>query len=125
MENVRIDKYLWAVRIAKTRGAAADLCKRGKIRVNGSRCKPSRMVAIGDRITLRRDNLDGEYEVTAVLDKRVGAKAVAGYLADHTPPETVRQRALIRSIKTPRRKKGTGRPTKKERRVLEAFKNEQ
>ena len=87
MEEVRIDKYLWAIRVFKTRTEATDACKGGKIRVNGADTKPSKMVKVGDVIVARKGAVTYTYKVLALLDKRQGAKLVPNFAENLTPPE--------------------------------------
>ncbi|MDR2448966.1 MAG: RNA-binding S4 domain-containing protein [Prevotellaceae bacterium] len=120
---MRIDKYLWAVRIFKTRGEAADACKGGKIKVNGADAKPSREVKPADIITVRRMPVIYTYKVIAVIDKRQPAKNVPLYIENITPPEELAKLTDAHLASFARREQGAGRPTKKERRALERFQN--
>jgi ribosome-associated heat shock protein Hsp15 len=119
-EQGRIDLWLWAVRIYKTRNLVATACRGGKVRVNGQTVKPSRMVRAGDRIEVRRGAMTRQLEVRAILTGRVGAKSVDDYLVDHTSPEVyeeaARQSRERRAVE-PVRGEGSGRPTKKDRRA--------
>lgn len=122
--SVRVDRWLWAVRIFKTRSLAADACKAGHVRIAGQPVKCSRQVRAGQRVDVQNVGLVRRYEVLEPIDKRVGAKLVARYVADHTPPEELerwqeeqRQRRLAER-ESPA---GTGRPTKRERRQMEVF----
>ena len=121
MEEVRIDKYLWAIRAYKTRSEATDACKGGKIRVNGDDIKPSRVVKIGDIIRVRKGAVTYTYRVLALLEKRVGAKLVPDYAEDLTPQEE--KDKLHAPVETffLKRDRGTGRPTKKERRQMDSL----
>ena len=87
MEEVRIDKYLWSIRVYKTRTDATDACKGGKVRVNGSDIKPSKAVKAGDIITARKGAVAYTYKVLQLIDKRQGAKLVPNYAENLTPPE--------------------------------------
>ena len=120
--TVRIDKWLWATRVFKTRTLAVESCKAGKVKIGDLKAKPSREVTTGDIITVRKDGMSKILEVIAILEKRVGAKTVAEYLKDLTPDEdyaTAREhrKAMPRfsrsSIKP--------RPTRKERQAWEEF----
>jgi ribosome-associated heat shock protein Hsp15 len=117
---MRIDKYLWAVRLFKTRGEAADACKGGKIKINGMDAKPSREVKPGEVITVRRIPVLYTYKIIAVIDKRQPAKNVPLYIENMTPPEELAK--LTESLTSGiRREQGAGRPTKKERRELDGL----
>jgi ribosome-associated heat shock protein Hsp15 len=118
---MRIDKYLWAVRLFKTRNEAADACKGGKIKVNGGDAKPSREVKPADTISVRRMPVVYTYKVIAVVDKRQPAKNVPLFIEDVTPPEERSKLTDARLAPAIRREQGTGRPTKKERRELDGF----
>jgi ribosome-associated heat shock protein Hsp15 len=115
---MRIDKYLWSVRYYKTRSKATDAAKKGRLRVNGDIVKPSRDVYAGDMITLRKDQIDYKVEVLDLPDSRVGAKLVNLYRTDRTPKESFEARKMIEMNQDYYRRKGEGRPTKKDRRDL-------
>ena len=121
MEEVRIDKYLWSIRVFKTRSDATDACKGGKVRVNGNDIKPSKTVRPGDTITVRKGAISYRYRVLALIDKRQGAKLVPEYAENITPPEE------LDKLKSPvetfflKRDRGSGRPTKKERRQMDSL----
>jgi ribosome-associated heat shock protein Hsp15 len=119
MDEVRIDKWLWAVRICKTRSEAADLCRSGKVTVNNLAAKPSRDVKPGQQVTLRRDGIDWQYKVINCIEKRVGSKVAVTCYENLTPEETLRAYQAVKSSRTPSRPRGEGRPTKKDRRSLE------
>ncbi|MBF0484162.1 MAG: RNA-binding S4 domain-containing protein [Candidatus Omnitrophica bacterium] len=121
LEKVRIDKWLCAVRIFKTRSLASEMCEREKVWVDGQRVKPSREIKVGQKIKVRKENIDWEFEVLQCIDKRVSAPISLECKKDITPPEVLERAKLIRSMWTARREPGTGRPTKKERRELDAF----
>ena len=117
--ETRIDKYLWAIRVFKTRSEAADACKSGKVKVNQSEAKPSRDVKENDLITVRKGSVFFTYRVIVPIDKRVGAALVPQYAEDLTPEqEREKLNAPFETIFM-RRDRGTGRPTKKERRTLD------
>ncbi len=119
MEEVRIDKYLWAIRVYKTRTDATDACKGGKVRVNGLDIKPSKTVKIGDTITARKGSVAYTYKVLALIDKRQGAKLVPNYAENLTPAEELlKLRAPVETFFL-KRDRGAGRPTKKDRRQME------
>jgi ribosome-associated heat shock protein Hsp15 len=117
--ETRIDKYLWAIRVFKTRSEAADACKSGKVKVNDIEAKPSRDVKENDMITVRKGSIYFTYRVIVPIDKRVGAALVPQYAEDLTPDEE--REKLNAPLETifMRRDRGTGRPTKKERRTLD------
>ncbi len=120
-EETRIDKYLWAIRVFKTRSDATDACKGGKVRVNGADIKPSKNVRTGDVISVRKGAVTYTYRVIAVIDKRQGAKLVPQYAENITPEEE------LAKLKAPvetfflKRDRGSGRPTKKERRQMDSL----
>ena len=119
MEELRIDKYLWAIRVYKTRTDATDACKGGKVRVNGSDIKPSKAVKVGDVITARKGVVAYTYKVLELIDKRQGAKLVPGYAENLTPQEELdKLRAPVETFFL-KRDRGAGRPTKKDRRQME------
>lgn len=122
LSAVRLDKWLWAVRLFKTRTAAADACRGGHVRVNDAPARAAREVRAGDVIRARTGGLHRTVRVRAALEHRIGAVRVPDYLEDLTPPEEYeRARALRDAPGSPRRDAGAGRPTKRERRLLEAF----
>lgn len=118
-EGTRIDKYLWAIRVFKTRTDAADACKGGKVRLNGNDVKPSRTVACGDVINVRKGAVLYSYKVVATIEKRVGAKLVPEYAENITPQDELDK--LRHPVETffLKRDPGTGRPTKRDRRQME------
>lgn len=118
---MRIDKYLWCVRYLKTRNIATQACKKGSVRVNGDIVKASRDVYPGDRITLRKEQINYELEVLDLPESRVGAKLVDIYRKDTTPKEAFETNEMLKYAKTYYRKKGVGRPTKKDRRDIDDF----
>lgn len=118
---MRIDKYLWCVRYLKTRNIATLACKKGSVRVNGDIVKPSRDVYPGDKITLRKEQINHELEVLDIPESRVGAKLVDIYRKDTTPKEAFETNEMLQYAKTYYRKKGVGRPTKKDRRDIDDF----
>lgn len=122
---MRIDKYLWCVRYYKTRSIATKACKKGRIKVNGSVVKPSREVYALDKIELRKDQIIYKLTVNDLPPNRVGAKLVDIYRIDTTPKEAFQAKALLKYSKDYYRKKGTGRPTKKDRRDIDGFYDEE
>ena len=117
----RIDKYLWAVRLFKTRSLAADTVKTGKVLVNGEAVKPSREVKIGDQLSVKRNTAVFTYEVLELLDKRVGAKLVENYLRDITPIEEKEKFREYQLAQQQYRQMGHGKPSKKDRRSIRKF----
>ena len=119
MEEVRIDKYLWSIRVYKTRTEATDACKGGKVRVNGADTKPSKPVKPGDVIVARKGAVVYTYKVLELIDKRQGAKLVPLYAENQTPAEELAKlRAPVETFFL-KRDRGAGRPTKKDRRQME------
>jgi ribosome-associated heat shock protein Hsp15 len=118
---MRIDKYLWCTRYFKTRNIATQVCKKGAVKVNNEAVKPSREIYPGDCITVRKDQIHYTLEVIDIPENRVGAKLVSLYRVDTTPTEAFKNQELLKYSKEYYRKKGVGRPTKKDRRDLEDF----
>jgi ribosome-associated heat shock protein Hsp15 len=118
-EPVRIDKWLWAVRLFKTRTLATEECKKGRITIDGIAVKPSRIPKPGEVIKVRKNPVTYSYKVIGITGKRVGAKLVAAFCADITPPEELKILEIRAQMSTFDRDRGTGRPTKKERRDLD------
>lgn len=120
-EETRIDKYLWAIRVFKTRTDATDACKGGKIRLNGADVKPSKAVKPGDVIAARKGAVTYTYRVVETVEKRQGAKLVPRYAENITPQEELDK--LKASVETffLKRDRGAGRPTKKDRRQMESL----
>lgn len=116
---MRVDKFLWCVRYYKTRSIATEACKQGKVRVNDAIVKPSREVFPTDKIVVRKNQINYELEVLDIPKSRVGAKLVNIYINDVTPIEELQKRELLKYSQDYYRKKGTGRPTKKDRRELD------
>ncbi|MAP55412.1 RNA-binding S4 domain-containing protein [Altibacter sp.] len=118
---MRVDKYLWCIRYYKTRSIATNACKKGSVRVNDTIVKPSREVYPGDTISLRKDQINYQLEVLDLPESRLGAKLVDIYRKDITPKEAFESQELLKYAKDYYRKKGVGRPTKKDRRDLDDF----
>ena len=118
---MRVDKYLWCIRYYKTRSIATRACKKGTIKVNNDVVKPSREVYPGDVIILRKEQVNYTIEVLNTPESRLGAKLVDMYRKDITPKEALSQKELLKYSKAYYRKKGVGRPTKKDRRDIEDF----
>ncbi len=123
MENkdcIRIDKYLWAVRLFKTRSKAADACRNGKVLMNdGQNVKSSKLICKGDVFQIKNPPIIYTYRVKEILKNRVGAKLVDNYLTNLTPEEELLKLEINTQAIFVKRDKGTGRPTKKERREIE------
>lgn len=121
MDSVRIDKFLWSIRVYKTRTDATDACKGGKVTIGGAAAKPAREVKAGDVIGIRKGPVSYTYKVLAPLEKRVGAKDVATYAENLTPQaELDKLHAPVETFFI-RRDRGAGRPTKKERRDMDSL----
>jgi ribosome-associated heat shock protein Hsp15 len=118
---MRVDKYLWCIRYFKTRSIATQACKKGAVRVNDSVIKPSREVYPGDRLGIRKNQINYSIIVLDLPDSRLGAKLVDIYRKDTTPKEAFEQNELLKYSKDYYRKKGVGRPTKKDRRDIDGF----
>jgi ribosome-associated heat shock protein Hsp15 len=118
----RIDKWLWAVRLFKTRSLATTACRAGHVKMNGENVKPAHSVKIGQVFSVRSVDLTRTVKVIGLLEKRVGAKLVPNYMEDLTPAAEYLRAAEDRTLpKAPKRAKGAGRPTKKERRQMESL----
>lgn len=124
MDDIRLDKYLWAVRIYKTRSDAAEAVRTNRVTVNGAWVKPSREVKTGDRITVRKQQVTYSYEVVEPVSSRQPAKNVPLYCRDITPQEELDKLNVPRETIFVYRDRGTGRPTKKERRELDGLMEE-
>lgn len=118
---MRIDKYLWCTRYYKTRSIATQACQKGHIAVNGQQVKPSREVFPSDKITVRRDQINYMLTVLDIPQSRVGPKLVDIYRKDETPEEAFKHLELLKLSKEHYRARGTGRPTKKDRRDLDGY----
>ncbi|RKE92158.1 RNA-binding S4 domain-containing protein [Ichthyenterobacterium magnum] len=121
---MRIDKFLWCIRYYKTRSIATNACKKGHVKVNGLTAKPSRDIYITDKIELRKDQINYKLTVNEIPPNRVGAKLVDIYRIDTTPKEAFETKELLKYAKDYYRKKGTGRPTKKDRRDIDEYTDE-
>ena len=124
MEEARVDKWLWAVRIFKTRSIATDACKKGRVAVGGTVVKPSRMIHVGDIVSVRKPPIEYFFRVIQLLGSRVGAKRVEEFMQNVTPREQYELLELQRVSGFVDRAKGLGRPTKKDRRDLDQFAEE-
>lgn len=124
VEKLRIDKYLWAVRVFKTRSLATEACKAGRVKLDGRSIKPSALVRVGDTYHIQKGVEKKVLTVTGLLDKRVDAKTAVAFYDDITPiEETYRYKTMHRGS-VPTRDRGTGRPTKKDRREIDSLQND-
>lgn len=119
--EARLDKWLWAARIFKTRTIAADACKNGRVMIDGVKMKPSRMVKEGDVLQVRKPPVTYSFKVLKAIQNRVGAKLVPEVLENVTTPDQYELLEMNRISGFVGRARGTGRPTKKERRELDDF----
>jgi ribosome-associated heat shock protein Hsp15 len=119
--KVRVDKWLWAVRIYKTRSQAAEACRKGRISIGNLPVKPSHEVAPGDVVKVRRPPITRSYKVLVLTDKRVSAKIAADCVKDITPPEELEIIETQKQMSWMYRERGSGRPTKKDRRNLDEY----
>lgn len=120
-EGIRIDKWLWAVRLYKTRSLASEECKKGKVMINGMNVKPSREIKEGETIQLRRPPITRSYKVIALAENRMAAKIVPEFMVETTPASELEILEIQKNMSVYNRERGTGRPTKKERRDLDDF----
>ena len=121
MSDIRLDKYLWAVRVFKTRSDAADAIRNNRVMVNNAYAKPSRDVQVGDVITVKKMPVTYSYKVMDLVSSRQGAKNVPQYCLNITPQEELDKLSTPRETIFVFRERGTGRPTKKERREIDAL----
>src|SRR6056297_327542 len=121
-EEERIDKWLWAVRIFKTRSMAMNACKKGRVLINGQQVKASKNVKVGEIVTVKKRPVFYKYEVLGILSKRQSAKIAENYKKDITPKEELTKLEAQKLQPFEKRDKGAGRPTKKERRILDRIK---
>ena len=119
MDSTRVDKWVWAIRLYTTRSDATDGCRGGHVKVNGTAAKPATPVSVGDRVHVRVHGRDHDVEVVQVIDKRVGAAVAATCFVDHSPPPPTKEDASLFS----ERDRGAGRPTKRDRRQIEAWRS--
>lgn len=120
-DNVRIDKWLWAVRIFKTRSLATEACKKGHVTIGDIPVKPSRVVHPGEVVKVRKAPLTLHFKVLALAEKRMSAKLANGFVEDVTPPEEYEIIEMQKQMNWISRDRGSGRPTKRERRKLDDF----
>jgi ribosome-associated heat shock protein Hsp15 len=119
--DVRIDKWLWAVRVFKTRSLATDACRNGRVTIGGQLVKPSRDVRIGETIVVQKDELTRTFKVLGILHQRVGAPVAKEFVEDLTPASEFEKKREPNFVPPMYRAKGAGRPTKKDRRALDSF----
>ncbi|MFR9652176.1 MAG: S4 domain-containing protein [Rikenellaceae bacterium] len=119
MSSVRLDKYLWSIRLFKTRSDAADAARNNRVLINDAYAKPSREVKIGDHLSVRKGLVTYSYIVKELLSSRVGAKLVADYIIDTTPQSELDKLNQPRETIFVQRDRGTGRPTKRDRREID------
>lgn len=119
--EARIDKWLWAARIFKTRSVAADACKNGRITINGVNVKPAHVVKAGETVSVRKPPVTYSFKILQPIEQRVGAKLVPQIYENVTPADQYELLEMNRISGFVDRARGTGRPTKKERRSLDAF----
>ena len=121
LEEARIDKWLWSARIFKTRTIAADACKNGRVMVNDVQVKPSRMVKVGDKVSVRKSPVTYSFKILKTIEQRVGAKLLPEIYENVTPPDQYELLEMTRISGFVDRQRGTGRPTKKDRRQMDAL----
>jgi len=119
--EIRIDKWLWTMRLFKTRSLAAEYCKKGRVMIQGVSVKPSRTVKVGDVIQVRRAPVTFSFKVIALSQNRLNAKLIADYMENVTSPDQLALLEVARVSGFVDRNRGLGRPTKKERRDLDSF----
>lgn len=122
-KEVRIDKWLWSVRVFKTRSQATEACKKGRVLIDDQPVKAARIVKENEIIHVKIPPITKQFKVIALLSKRVGAKLVPDYMEDLTPEEEMKKLDLMKTDTFGRRPRGAGRPTKKERRIIDKLKN--
>lgn len=121
-EKVRVDKYLWSIRVFKTRSQASDACDGGKVKMNGNSVKAAKPVSIGDKFEIRTEGRKWVIEVTGILANRQAYSEAIKYYIDNTPEEDKLAPAFVASVfQTGKRQSKIGRPTKKDRRNIEGF----
>ena len=118
---MRLDKFLWCVRYFKTRSIAAEAIKKNRVKVNGEVAKSSREIGPADLITVRKDQIDYQFEILQLPKSRIGAKLVSLHISDRTPKEELEKLEIKRLEQDYYRERGEGRPTKKDRRDLDDF----
>ncbi len=124
VEKLRVDKYLWAIRVFKTRSLATEACKAGRVKVDGRNVKPSALVKVGDSFHIQKGSEKKVLRVIDLLDKRVDAKTAAAFYEDLTPVEETNSYKSMYRASVPTRDRGTGRPTKKDRREIDSLQSD-
>lgn len=119
--SCRLDKFVWSVRLAKTRSQATEAISKNKVKINNEVAKPSKEVKLGDEIQIIRHTAVFSYRVIQLLEKRVGAKLVADYIVDITDPEEIDKLKMYQLSQSIYRDNGTGKPSKKDRRNIDDF----
>jgi ribosome-associated heat shock protein Hsp15 len=122
--SLRWDKYIWSVRLAKTRSQASEALSKGKIKINQSNSKPSKEPKVGDTIQISHNSAIFSYKVIQLLDRRIGAKLVADYIIDTTPVEEIDKLKTYQLAQQSYRINGTGKPSKKDRRDIEDYQSD-
>jgi len=127
MDKIRVDKWLWSVRIFKSRSIATDACKSGDIRLDGTTLKPAYLIAVDDIISVKKNGYNLTFKVLTIISKRVGAPIASTCYEDLTPAEELNKYEswFVGKGKSEIRERGTGRPTKRERREIDLFKENQ
>ena len=123
MDTLRIDKWLWTVRLYKTRAQASEACKGGKIKIDGVNAKASREVKVDEVIEIQQPNIKRIIKIIKLNKNRVGAKLVHELIEDLTPAEEFEKLEMLKQLNTEKRDRGIGRPTKKDRRIISKLKN--
>lgn len=119
--NVRVDKWLWAVRLYKTRSLATEACKKGHVSIGDLTLKPSKLIQVSDILKVRKAPITKSLKVLALAEKRMSAKLIVDFVEDITPPEETEILEMQKNMRWVSRDRGTGRPTKKDRRELDDF----
>ncbi|MAZ93083.1 MAG: RNA-binding protein [Lentimicrobiaceae bacterium] len=122
MESIRIDKWLWVIRIFKTRSQASEACSGGKVKIDGHNAKPSREIRVNDIIDVQQSGIRKTVKVLKIHKNRVAAKLVPDIMQDMTPPGEYERLEMIRQLNIEKRERGVGRPTKKDRRNISKLK---
>ncbi len=123
MDSIRIDKWLWALRIYKTRTQAGEACKGGKVKIDGQNAKASREVKVGDIIEIQQKGILRKVQIVKAVKNRVSAKLVPELLKDLTPAEEYEKLEMLNQLNQEKRDRGIGRPTKKDRRTISKLKD--
>ena len=123
MDSIRIDKWLWAVRIYKTRTQAGEACKGGKVKIDGQNAKASREVKVGDIIEIQQKGILRKVQIVKAVKNRVSVKLVPELLKDLTPAEEYEKLEMLNQLNQEKRDRGIGRPTKKDRRTISKLKD--